>query len=81
MLDIRANFVEDNGVVSDPGRVTEVFSDYFANIFQLGHRSDTDYTDHPSIRAIRKLRFSSEFHIYHIIYLSLPSDFRVAWCS
>ena len=53
--------VEDSGVVSDPGRVAEVFSDYFANIIKLGHRSDTDYTDHPSIRAISNVRFSSEF--------------------
>ena len=54
--------VEDSGVVSDPGRVAEVFSDYFANIIQLGHRSDTDYTDHPSIRALSNVRFSSEFN-------------------
>ena len=54
--------LEDSGVVSDPGRVAEVLSDYFANIIQLGHRSDTDYTDHPSIRAISSVRFSSEFN-------------------
>ena len=46
-------------IVSDPGCVAEVFSDYFANIIQLEHRSDTDYTDHPSIKAISNLRFSS----------------------
>ena len=44
--------VEDSGVVSDPGRVAEVFSDYFANIIQLGHRSDTDYTDHPRLDGV-----------------------------
>ena len=44
--------VEGSSVVSDPGCVAEVFSDYFANIIQLVHRSDTDYTDHPSIKAI-----------------------------
>ena len=48
--------------VSDPGCVAEVFSDYFANIIQLEHRSDTVYTDHPSIKAISNLRFSSEFN-------------------
>ena len=46
---------------SEPGCVAEVFSDYFANIFQLEHRFETDYTDHPSIKAIRYRRFSSEF--------------------
>ena len=40
--------VEGSSVVSDPGCVAKVFSDYFANIIQLEHRSDTDYTDHPS---------------------------------
>ena len=54
--------VEGSSVVSDPGCVAEVFSDYFANIIQLEHRSDTDYTDHPSIKAISNLRFSSEFN-------------------
>ena len=49
-------------IVSDPGCVAEVFSDYFANIIQLEHRSDTVYTDHPSIKAISNLRFSSEFN-------------------
>ena len=49
-------------VVSDPGCVAKVFSDYFANTIQLEHRSDTDYTDHPSIKAISNLRFSSEFN-------------------
>ena len=44
--------VEGSSVVSDLGCVAEVFSDYFANIIQLEHRSDTDYTDHPSIKAI-----------------------------
>ena len=34
----------------------------FPNIIQLKHRSDTDYTDHPSIKAINNLRFSSEFN-------------------
>ena len=61
--------------VSDPGCVAEVFSDYFANIIQLEYRSDTVYTDHPSIKAIRYRRFSSEFdyspvstsHIYNIL--------------
>ena len=48
--------------VSDPGCVAEVFSDYFANIIQVEHRSDTVYTDHPSIKAISNLRFSSEFN-------------------
>ena len=47
-------------IVSDPGCVAEFFSDYFANIIQLEHRSDTDYTDHPSVKAISNLRFSSE---------------------
>ena len=54
--------VEGSSVVSDPGCVVEDFSDYFANTFQLEHRSDTDYTDHPSIKAINNLRFSSEFN-------------------
>ena len=54
--------VESSSIVSDPGCVAEVFSDYFANIIQLEHRSDTDYTDHPSIKAISNLRFSSEFN-------------------
>ena len=50
-------------IVSDPGCVAEVFSDYFANIIQLEHRSDTVYTDHPSIKAIiSNLRFSSQFN-------------------
>ena len=60
---------------SEPGCVAEVFSDYFANIVQLEQRSETDYTDHPSIKAIRYRRFSSEFdyspvstsHIYNIL--------------
>ena len=42
--------------------MAEVFSDYFANIIQLEHRSDTDYTDRPSIKAISNVRFSSEFN-------------------
>ena len=54
--------VEGSSVVSVPGCVAEVFIDYFSNIFPLEHRSDTDYTDHPSIKAIRSLRFSSEFN-------------------
>ena len=54
--------VEDSSVVCDPGCVAEVFSHYFANIIQLEHRSDADYTDHPSIKAISNLRFSSEFN-------------------
>ena len=54
--------VEGSSVVSDPECVAKVFSDYFANIIQLEHRSDTDYTDHPSIKAISNLRFSSEFN-------------------
>ena len=33
--------VEDSSVVSDPGCVAKVFSDYFANTIQLEHRSDT----------------------------------------
>ena len=57
-----AILVEGSSVVSDPGCVAEVFSDYFANIIQLEHRSDTVYTDHPSIKAISNLRFSSEFN-------------------
>ena len=52
--------VEGSSVVSDPGGVAEVFSDYFANIIQLEHRSDSDYTDHPSINV----RFSSEFTVF-----------------
>ena len=43
--------VEGSSVVSDPGCVDEVFSDYFANTIQLEHRSDNDYTDHPRIKA------------------------------
>ena len=54
--------VEGSSVVSDPGRVAEVLCDNFANIIQLEHRSDTDDTDHPSIKAISNLRFSSEFN-------------------
>ena len=57
-----AILVEGSGVVSDPGCVAEVFSDYFANIIQLEHRSDSDYTGHPSIKAISNLLFSSEFN-------------------
>ena len=53
--------VEGSSAVSDPGCVADVFSDYFANTIQSEHRSDTDYTDHPSIKAISNLRFSSEF--------------------
>ena len=44
--------IEDSSVVSDPGCV---FSDYAANIIQLEHRSDTDYTNYPSIKAINNL--------------------------
>ena len=44
------------------GCVVEDFIDYFTNTFQLEHRSDTDYTDHPIIKAISNLRFSSEFN-------------------
>ena len=60
-------------IVSDPGCVAEVFSDYFANIIQLEHRSDTVYTDHPSIKAISNLRFSSEFNCspVSILHISL----------
>jgi len=47
--------IEDSSVVSDPGCVAEVFSDYAANIIQLEHRSDTDYTNYPSIKAINNL--------------------------
>lgn len=54
--------VEDSSVVSDPGCVAEVFSHYFANIIQLEYRSDTDYIDHPSIKVVSNLRFSSEFN-------------------
>ena len=54
--------IEDSSVVSDPGCVAEVFSDYFANTIQLKYRSDTDYTDYPSIKAINNLRFLSEFN-------------------
>ena len=54
--------VVGSSVVPDPEGVAEVFSDYFANIIQLEHRSDTDYTDHPSIKVISNLRFSSEFN-------------------
>ena len=42
-------------IVSDPGCVAEVFSDDFANIIQLERISETDYTDHPSIKAISNL--------------------------
>ena len=49
--------VDGSSVFSEPGCVAEVFSDYFANIVQLKHRSDTDYTDHPSIKAISNRRF------------------------
>ena len=31
-------------------------------VIQLEHRSETDYTDHTSIKAISNLRFSSEFN-------------------
>ena len=54
--------VEGSSVVSVPGCVAEVFSDYFSNTIPLEHRSVTDYTAHPSIKAIRSLRFSSEFN-------------------
>ena len=47
--------------------VAEVFGGYFANIIQLEHRSDTDYTDHPSVKAISNLRFSSEFNYSPVI--------------
>ena len=53
---------EGRSVVSDPGCVAKVLTDYFANTIQSEHRSDTDYTDHPSIKAISNLRFSSEFN-------------------
>ena len=57
--------------------MAEVFSDYFANINQLGHRSDTDYTDHPSIRAISNVCFSSEFNYSPIStsYICNVSDY------
>ena len=42
--------------------MADVFSDYFSNTIQFEHRADTDYTDHPSIKAISNLRFSSEFN-------------------
>lgn len=42
--------------------MAKVFSHYFANTIQLEHRCDTDYTDHPCIKAITNLRFSSEFN-------------------
>ena len=59
--------VEGSNIVSDPGCVAEVFSDYFANIIQLEHRSAlTDYSDHPSIKAISNLRFPSEFKLLSI---------------
>ena len=54
--------VEGSRVISDHGCVAEVFSDYFANIILLEHRSDTDYIDHPSINSISNLRFSSDFN-------------------
>ena len=54
--------VEGSSVVSDPRCEAEVFSDYFANIIQVEHRSDTDYTDHPSIKVMRNRRFSSELN-------------------
>ena len=58
--------VEGSSVVSDAGCVAEVFSDHFANIIQLEHRSDTNYTDHPSITAISDRRFSSEFSYFPV---------------
>ena len=54
--------VEGSSVLSDPMCEAEVFSAYFANIIQVAHRSDTDYTDHPSIKAISNRRFSSELN-------------------
>ena len=54
--------VEGSSVVSDPRGEAEVFSDYFANIIQVEHRSDTDYTDHPTIKAKSNRRFSSELN-------------------
>ena len=42
--------------------VAEVFSDYFANNIQVELRSDSDYTNHPSIKALSSRRFSSEFN-------------------
>ena len=53
---------EGSRVVSNLGCVAEVFNDYCANTIQLEHRSDADYTDHPSIKAISNLRFSREFN-------------------
>lgn len=61
--------VEESSVVSDPGCVAEVFSHYFANIIQLEYRSDTDYTDHLSIKVVSNLRFSSEFN-YSLVSIS-----------
>ena len=58
--------VEGSSVVSDAACVAEVFSDHFANIIQLEHRSDTNYTDHPSITAISDRRFSSEFSYFPV---------------
>lgn len=54
--------VQDRSVVSNPGCVADVYSDYFANTIQLEYRSDTDYTDYPSIKPISNLRLSSEFN-------------------
>ena len=42
--------------------VAEVFSDYFANNIQVELRFDSDYTNHPSIKALSSRRFSSEFN-------------------
>ena len=41
--------IEGSSIVSNPGCVAKVFSDYFANTIQLEHRSDTG---HPSIIGI-----------------------------
>ena len=54
--------VGGSSVVSDPRCVAEVFSDYFANNIQVEHRSDNDYIDDPSIKALSNRRFSSEFN-------------------
>ena len=54
--------VGGSSVVSDSRCVAEVFSDYFTSNIQVEHRSDNDYTDHPSIKALSNRRFSSEFN-------------------
>lgn len=54
--------VDGSSVVSDPRCVAEVFRDYFANNIQVELRSDSDYTNHPSIKALSSRRFPSEFN-------------------